>query len=386
MSRRRVMFYVQHLLGIGHLRRTAVLAKACAGRGLNVTVVSGGVPVEGLDLGDAKLIQLPALRATDETFATLVDGDGQPLTKAWRDTRCAKLLAIFARLKPHVLVIEMFPFGRRQLRNELLPLLDAAIGASHGPSIVSSVRDVINERAKRRTAEAANWVRRYFDAVLVHGDPAAIRFENSFPAAEKIADRVVYTGYVAGPPVPRGKEGSPGWNEVVVSAGGGAFGEALMWTALEARPYSRSTATLTWRLLAGANLPKDAFSTLAEAAPEGVIVEPARPDFPQLLANCAVSVSQCGYNTAVDILRARARAVVVPFARGGQTEQAQRADALGRLGLVSCLAEDALTPARLVATIDSALAGPRPRPAAVSLDGADRSATVIADWADRSGG
>ena len=38
----RVLFYVQHLLGIGHLKRAATRARACAAAGLEVTVVSGG--------------------------------------------------------------------------------------------------------------------------------------------------------------------------------------------------------------------------------------------------------------------------------------------------------------------------------------------------------
>ena len=47
MSAPRVLFYVQHLLGIGHLKRATTLARAMTEQALNVTVVSGGefVPV-----------------------------------------------------------------------------------------------------------------------------------------------------------------------------------------------------------------------------------------------------------------------------------------------------------------------------------------------------
>ena len=44
MTRRRVLLYVQHLLGIGHLARAAALARACAERRLDVTVASGESP------------------------------------------------------------------------------------------------------------------------------------------------------------------------------------------------------------------------------------------------------------------------------------------------------------------------------------------------------
>ena len=50
MKGRRVFFYVQHLLGIGHLRRTAIFANAVAARGIDVTLVSGGLAVPNLRL------------------------------------------------------------------------------------------------------------------------------------------------------------------------------------------------------------------------------------------------------------------------------------------------------------------------------------------------
>ena len=67
----RVFFWVQHLLGIGHLRRAATLARGLAQRGCDVLLVSGGAPVPGLDLGQARLHLLPPLRARDESLREL---------------------------------------------------------------------------------------------------------------------------------------------------------------------------------------------------------------------------------------------------------------------------------------------------------------------------
>ena len=44
--------------------------------------------------------------------------------------------------------------------------------------------------------EIVDRVRQDFDAVLVHGDPAFIPLDASFPEAAEIADRLIYTGYV----------------------------------------------------------------------------------------------------------------------------------------------------------------------------------------------
>ena len=67
----RIFFYVQHLLRIGHFRRAATLARALAGDGFDLLLVSGGAPAPGVDLGAARLYQLPPVRAVDETLRDL---------------------------------------------------------------------------------------------------------------------------------------------------------------------------------------------------------------------------------------------------------------------------------------------------------------------------
>ena len=75
----RVFFYVQSLLGVGHLSRAAAIARALDDAGLAVTFVSGGAPALRLDLGRAASVQLPPALAGDATFAEIVDPDGRPI-------------------------------------------------------------------------------------------------------------------------------------------------------------------------------------------------------------------------------------------------------------------------------------------------------------------
>ena len=372
---RRVLFHVQHLLGIGHLRRAASLAKACAERGFEVTLASGGAIIDDLDTGHAVLVQLPGLRAADAGFSRLLDDRGHEIDDQWRAARRASSLDLLARVRPHVLVTETFPFGRRQLAFELLPLLEAARAA--GTVTVSSVRDVLTTRKAARTAEAAAWADSHFDHVMVHGDPDFIAFHESFPAAAEIAGKLEYTGYVGSGSA--AVAGELGRDEIIVSAGGGAVGEGLLRAALEAQV---SVGKRRWRLLAGGNFPEPAFAALAAHGHDNLLVERVRPDFPSLLENCAVSVSQAGYNTVVDLLRAGTRALLVPFAAAGQTEQALRAERLEARGLARCLAEDNLTQSRLAEAVINALDGPPPPPHGIALDGARRGAELIAGWAD----
>jgi predicted glycosyltransferase len=381
LSKRRVFVYVQHLLGIGHLKRAATLARALAAEGLQVTLASGGAVVPGMTVEKVELVQLPAASAADLSFKSLVDEAGLPVDEAWKHRRSAALIDAWRVADPHVLVLELFPFGRRQMRFELLPLLELAAAAPRRPAIVCSVRDILGgQKSTERQEETLGLVRQYFDGVLVHGDPAVVGFERTFPLAAGIAEKLHYTGYVVDEPAAHaGREGE---DEVIVSAGGGAVGERLLEAAIEAKPLTAARNRL-WRLLAGGNLPQPVYQRLERLAKRagGIALERARPDFTTLLANCALSISQAGYNTLLETVRAGARAVAVPFAGGAETEQALRARCFADRGLLEVLDESALTPQALAAAVDRAAARPRAARSGIDLDGARKSAAMIARWA-----
>lgn len=345
---RRIFFHVQHLLGIGHVRRAAVLARALAAGGFDVLLVSGGPPLP-LDLGGARLHQLPPVRARDEGLRELSRPDGTPLDDAFRAARARELLDLFRVEAPDVLITEQFPFGRTQLRFELVPLLEAARSRRPKPLIVSSVRDIVRRSMSDQRVRETVDLFRDFDLALIHGDPELIGFEQSFAGWDAIRDRALYTGYVT--EGASGPASDAGRGEVVVSVGGGAVGAPLLKAAIAARGRS-VLADRTWRLLAGANLAE------AIAGGDGVIVEPARPDFRTLLGNAVLSISQAGYNTVVDTLQCADRAVLVPFGTARETEQTDRATWLADRGVVACVPAEALSPDALAAAVDRAMRGP----------------------------
>jgi predicted glycosyltransferase len=378
---RRVLFYVQHLLGIGHLKRAATLARAFTAAGLDVAVVSGGYDIPDLDIASARFIQLPATRATDLYFKVLVDDNGAAIDDSWRERRRDALHQAWHTYRPHVLVFELFPFGRRQLRFEIVPLLDAAAASPHRPCIVSSVRDILVAQHKPgRNDEMLGLVDHYFDRVLVHGDPTLVPFDRTFPYAARIADKIVYTGYVVDRSGRRGGPGAPGHGEVVVSAGGGAVGLTLLQTALAARAMTRLRST-RWRLLVGVSVAQVDFDSLRAEAPDGVTVERARSDFPSLVSNCALTISQGGYNTVMEVIQARARAIVVPYAGGIETEQTLRAKALEARRAIHVLDEAALSPATLAAAVETAMDAPHGSAGDLDTGGAERAAALVAKWA-----
>jgi predicted glycosyltransferase len=241
---------------------------------------------------------------------------------------------------------------------------------------VCSVRDILQPNPARE-AEALERFERYFERLLVHGDPRVVPFERGFAAAKRLAGKLHYTGYVVEEIPPGDAASEAGIGEVLVSAGGGAVAQPLLEAALEARPLT-SLAGRTWRILTGTNF--RGYESLKSRAGEDVIVERARNDFTLRLRNCVLSVSQAGYNTVMETLQARARAVLVPFAGGAESEQTLRARLLADRGLVQVVGEESLTAARLAAAIDRAAAAARPAPGAIDLDGARKSAALLREW------
>ncbi len=357
----RVFFYVQHLLGIGHLRRAATLARAMAAGGFDVLLVSGGAPIDGLALAGVRFHQLPPLRAADSGLRNLVRLDGTPLDDFFRADRVRRLLDLFEAEQPDVLLTEQFPFGRTQLRFELVPLLEAAQDLPSSPWIVSSVRDVVRRTASPARVDETVATFAAFDALLIHADPALVRFEESFAAWDDVKARALYTGYVTdSDPLPAPRRGAgpaiAGKGEVIVSAGGGAVGAPLLRAAVAARPLT-PLADRRWRLLVGANMPAAEQAALAAAATDGIVIEPARDDFPTLLRGAALSISQAGYNTVIETLCHADRAVLVPFGTARETEQADRARLLADRGMVAAVPPDGLSPATLAAAVTAAWAG-----------------------------
>lgn len=387
MSAARVLVYVQHLLGTGHLKRAALLADAMTRAGLDVTLVSGGFPVPGLAVNAARFVQLPPVGAADAQFKSLVDAQGRPVDEAWKRARCAMLLDVWNAARAQLLLVELFPFGRRQMRFELLPLLEAARQAQRRPVIVSSVRDVLggSQKDAQRQLRMLELFDAYFDHVLVHGDPALVPFEQTFMHADRLAGRLHYTGYVvdgASDPELAPGGGSAGGDEVIVSAGGGTVGRPLLEAAIRARPLS-ALAHLRWRILVGAGLGDAVLQELAALATHcggDVVVERNRPDFVRLLRSCRLSLSQAGYNTLMETLHAGARAVVVPFAGGSESEQTLRARLLAQRGWIEMVEETDMTPQTLAGAVDRAAAREPPARGLVRLDGADASARLVMRW------
>jgi len=377
-SRPRVMFYVQHLLGIGHLMRARRIALALYDNNFSVALVTGGLPVSGFELPGVEQIALPAIAVQDGNFSELVDANGDKVDDNFKATRRQRLLDIFSRVQPDIVILEAYPFGRRQLRFELLPLIDAIQSSQPKPLLVCSIRDILQRNRKvGRGEETAELVNQYFDNILVHGDANFVTLDETFPFAQAIADKIVYTGLVCGP----APSASGDSFDIVVSAGGGAVGSALLRKTMQAVAFLPGTTS--WCVITGPYLAQSEFDALASSAPANVTLQRFRTDFVSLLANARLSISQAGYNTVNDILQAGCRALLLPFCSHGETEQADRAVRLNKLGLAMVLHNDvmsdnSLSGRELANSIRDAMMQTAPvQTPVLNFDGANGTAVIL---------
>jgi predicted glycosyltransferase len=378
-SSRGVLIYVQHLLGIGHLMRARLLAEALAGRGFDVHLVSGGMPIGGRMPRGVRVVQLPPIRVSDASFTPLRDGDFRPIDDAYREQRRAQLLAAYDAVAPAAVLFETFPFGRRSLRFELFPLLERIDATRPRPLVIASIREILQVQPKpEREREMLAWAARWFDAIFVHGDARFARFEDTFSFADELTPPVHYTGFVLGVGNDEATDPSPAREEVVVSAGGGGVGIELLATALAAQPLSRLRDRI-WRVLAGPNIPEAGIARLRGIAGPRAIVERSRVDFARLLRGAFVSISQAGYNTTLDVVTSGARPVVVPFTGNGETEQRARGERLRDFDLAVVVDDRTLTAETLARAVDEAASRPAFGRWDFASDGAARTAALVGE-------
>jgi predicted glycosyltransferase len=374
----RVAFLCCHLSGTGHLVRTLALARATAAAGSHVLVIGGGRPLDHVDLQDIGFLQLPPVQVPDFDFSTLRTPAGAVADDVYLATRRSALQQALTGFGPNALVTELFPLGRRVLAAEFEAAIAATRAANPAAAIIASVRDIPEPPSSPgRLEQAADRLRRLYDALLVHGDVGFLPLAATWPLPEDLAPMIHHTGYVAGDPPPTCD--TPG-DTVLVAVGGGVLGRRLLALAASAAALSPRP----WHLLTGGTDAAElACDLTAQYGRANLTIEPARPDYKALLAGSACSISLAGYNTVLDLAGTTTPAIIVPFDEHDEREQVIRAERLVRLDGFTVLRVGDLTPSMLATAAETAATGPRRTPLALARDGAARAAAKILEFAAR---
>lgn len=366
----RVLFYVQHLSGVGHYVRTLEIAKAMS-RHHQVWMLDGGQPVPRPDFGQIQKLPLPRIQRRD---GKLVSVEGSGRIEQTMTARKETLAVAIARIRPQVVVVEHYPFSKWELTDEVNYMLATALAANPRVRVVSSVRDIplqTRHEACSPTQYADAVVQRLndqFDALMVHSDPRLARLDAFFPAADRIRIPVEHTGIVAESlALPGGTE-----KTIIVSAGGGKDAVGLL-----------DCASAAWRRLRGAGMLEgyrmllfgELGTSEAQAAPaDGIERLPFSASYLQSMQSCSLSISCAGYNTCANILSTGCRAILVPNV--AMSDQIARAKIMRGLG-IHMIEQSQPAPKVMAESILNCLEYSTPHYEA-DLNGANRSAALIA--------
>ncbi len=334
--------YCQHSVGMGHFVRSLALARVLA-EWFDVQFLNGGRPPVGLPLpGDVAFHHLAPLGM--DAASQLVSLDSSLSVEQAKEQRLNQIMTLFGQCPPDAVLTELYPFGRKKFAFELDPLLHAA--RAREATIICSVRDLlVSERPdqQRHDDRTAAKLDAEFDAVIVHADPRFARLEESFRPSKPSRTPVFYSGFVAphagtAPVVARE-------NRILVSAGGGLVGGPLFDTALDLHALSFPRTRRPMTLVAGPFLPEPEWLALRQRSDgvEGLTLLRSVPDLCALMRAATHSISQCGYNTAMDILISGVAALVVPYVTAKENEQSVRAARLAAMGRIGVLAHNAVS-------------------------------------------
>lgn len=374
---RKVFFYCQSSLGIGHTIRSLRIAEGLSER-FEVYFIHGGEPIPGLPIPLAiNLVSLPAINS-DAEFTSLTPSDPDLSLEDAFGIRRDIMLETFRRIQPEIVMVELFPFGRRQFSPELKPLLAQA--KENGASVVCSLRDIVVARRDQAAFEqkVVKLMNRYFDLLLVHSDPEFQSLHESFSILDAIRAEIVCTGYVV-PSVVR--ENSARSDTIIASIGGGRFGHELAEAVVRAAPLLAERIPHTIELYTGPFCPDDVVARLYDAteALDNIQVERFIPDLHKRLAGAALSISMGGYNTTMNVLSTGVRAMMMACSNNGGMDQLERVEKLGRLGVVDVIRPEDLVPETFAGRVLEGLER-EPVPARIDLNGVVVTTRVLEEF------
>jgi predicted glycosyltransferase len=395
---KKILFYCQNLLGMGHLVRTTELMRELV-QSFQVCLIDGGQRVEGFEVPpNVEVIQLPTIQV--EVSDSLQVGKqlrviGSTMSlEAVKEFRKETLIRVFDQFQPDCLITEGYPFSKNKaLAFEMLPLLEHVKQSSPSTKVICSLRDIImvkefadRDREEQRRCKFTN---QYYDAILLHSDPSIHRLEDNIARSSDLTCPVFYTGYVV-QSEPIGIEANTANTEdimllndptpmIVVSVGGGKLGHDLLESITQAAPLLGKQIPHRIVVFAGPLMEESQYqhlNHLAQGQPN-LILRRFTPSLIFYLNRADLSISLGGYNTTMNILKTGVRAMVYPSNK--DREQAIRAEKLERLDLLKILYPNELQPEQLTQKIVAYLeqAPTSKGRNQLQLDGAKKASVIL---------
>jgi predicted glycosyltransferase len=344
---KRLMFYCQHILGMGHLVRSMEIVRGLT-QDFRVCFINGGEVIKEFAIPDGvEVVNLPAIK-TDSEFRTLQAVDSTQDLGMVQEIRTHQLLKVLNEFQPDVLMVELFPFGRRKFSFELIPLLEEIRAQGNKTKVVCSLRDIVVTKQNREKHEekVCTLINQYFDLLLIHGDAQFQPIEETFSRIRDLQCPVHYTGYVVQPQPETTIASNISQPLILATVGGGRFGHELLNAVVDAAPILEVALPHYIQVFTGPFFPEDQFVELQSKAMKrhNLKVDRFTPNLLPYMQKADLSISMSGYNTTMNVLTTGTRAMLLAFTGNDDQEQRIRSEKLARLGVVDTIQPHELEP------------------------------------------
>lgn len=332
---------------MGHLVRSMEIVRGLV-NDFHVCFINGGEVIRDFAVPPGiEVVNLPAIK-TDDEFRTLQAVDSTHNLAEVQAIRTGQLLQLFDSMQPDILMIELFPFGRRKFSFELIPLLDQVQAMGRKTKVVCSLRDIVVTKQNRQKHEekVCALMNQYFDLLLVHGDRQFQPLEETFSRISDLHCPVHYTGYVVQPQPQQEAAIAIPQPLILTSVGGGRFGHDLLHCVADAAPILAKQIPHHIQMFTGPFAPDELLHDLQMKAVQcpNLQVDRYTPNLLNYMNKADLSISMSGYNTTMNILTTGVKAMLLPFTGNDDQEQTIRSEKLERLGVVEMIHSEELTP------------------------------------------
>lgn len=331
----RLLIYSQDGLGLGHMRRTSLLAQEFLTRTPRASVLTVSDSPLGQFFAMAAghdFLKLPSIRKTGPGVWEAVS-----LSLSFESVlrlRTQLIASAIDSFDPQVVLVDHMPHGAM---GELVPALRAVEG--RGIRVVLGLRDILDApevvRARWTAEGAYETLDEFYDDILVYGQQDVLDVATEYGWPRSISDRATYTGYVCADPALRvNPNGSGPWQggrtpRVLVVAGGGADAYPMFSAVLDAAGEVHASVGAQFCMVTGPFMPGKQVRALRQRASELPMVELRRKFHGRnKIARADLVVSMAGYNTTVEVLATGTPALLIPRS-GPSAEQRTRAELFG---------------------------------------------------------
>lgn len=361
------MIYSHDTYGLGHLRRSLAIANALVDRFDNITVLI----ISGSVLADAFAVHERIILAKIPSVIKFSNGaydsaDTQSSLEQTIDIRKQKIIDIAQDFAPDIFLVDKEPCG---LHGEVLPTLEML--RAKGAFLILGLRDVLDE-ATSLTAEwnkkgAFDAIEAFYDEVWIYGPEDFYNPLQEQPISNKVQSRARYLGFLRRESrhqaLTRSQEDQTE-ETVLIMAGGGGDGRALMYAAINAIQYASYLLPeeLHYTFMLGPFMPDEEQKLLHEHAARYPQITMRQFDnqIEALYQKARLVIAMGGYNTFCEIMSFNKRALILPR-RKPRLEQWLRIERASALDLVSTLdLKDARDPVMMAQSITKALNRPCP--------------------------